>query len=257
MTDILAPVGDGMPTVPHLAWEDFAARFDWRQGEHVALIGPTGSGKTTLALSILPRRGYVAVMATKPKDSTLKQFAARHGFRVMQAWDDRGFWRGRGRVSPVKVPRRIIWPNALDPEMSKVVARQQKTFYQAINAMFHEGSWCIYIDELWWFGTMLKMDQAVKMLLQQGRSLGISLVVATQRPAFIPLEVYDQSTHLFFWRDNDERNLARISGVSSEHSAETVRNAVAGLKPHQVLYVNTRTNALVTTMSPPPNGKAS
>jgi hypothetical protein len=83
----------------------------------------------------------------------------------------------------------------------------------------------------------------------------ISLVVATQRPAFVPLEVYDQSQHLFFWRDNDERNLKRISGISWLNAAY-VQALVASLERHEVLYINTPTGLMYRTTAPFKEGKA-
>jgi ABC-type nitrate/sulfonate/bicarbonate transport system ATPase subunit len=42
----LARVATDAPRIP---WADFLANhFQWERGEHVALIGPTGQGKTTM-----------------------------------------------------------------------------------------------------------------------------------------------------------------------------------------------------------------
>ncbi|MGY5106759.1 hypothetical protein, partial [Streptomyces sp. 900105245] len=98
------------------------------------------------------------------------------------------------------------------------------------------------------------LTRAVKVYLQQARSIGISLVVASQRPAWIPVEVFDQSTHLFFWRDNDERNLNRMAGIGWL-SANTIREAIANLPQYHVLYVNTRTGEMMITRMPPPPEK--
>lgn len=228
-------------------YEEFIRTFDWQQGEHIGMIGPTGSGKTTLALSLLEIRKYVVVFATKPKDSTLDQLVKRKKFRKIRHWRDSGWW-GFG-LSPSKYPKRILWPNARSLYSA---GKQQRVFREAFELAYDEGNWCIYLDELWMMVNFLKLGFEVRVMLQQARSLGISLVSATQRPAFVPLELYDQSSHLFFWRDNDERNLSRISGISWLN-ADYVRGTVANLKQHEVLYICTRNSETrMVRFTPPP-----
>jgi hypothetical protein len=62
----------------------------------------------------------------------------------------------------------------------------------------------------------------------------------------------DQSTHLFFWLDNDERNLKRLSGISWK-SAKTVQGLIMNLDRYQVLYINTRTGEMARITPPPPD----
>ncbi len=234
------PFATGAEQVPFLKWSAFIADFRWRQGEHVGLIGPTGAGKTSIALQLLPLRRYVTVLATKPRDPTLDSFAKRYRFHKMASWQ---------KLPPRTYPRRIVWPDAR--ELDSVIV-QKREFKKALSHIYREGGWCLYIDELWFIIHLLKLELSVRTYLQQGRSLGLSLMVATQRPAFVPLEVYDQSTHLFFWRDNDERNLRRLSGISWS-SSRLVMVTIANLEKYEVLYVDTRTGKMVRTIPPDPN----
>lgn len=223
---------------PRMSWDDFMLyEFDWQQGQHIGLIGPTGSGKTTLALAILPIRKYIVVLATKPKDSTLSQFGKKNGFKRYSEWQE---------VDADLSPRRLVWPDA---KSLYSAVNQRRHFQMALQQIYREGNWCVYVDELWFIIHHLRLELEMRTYLQQARSNGISLVAATQRPAFVPLEVYDQSTHLFFWRDTDERNLSRISGISW-HNSKHVKTLVAGLDPHEVLYVNTVTGRMLRTTAP-------
>jgi hypothetical protein len=79
--------------------------------------------------------------------------------------------------------------------------------------------------------------------------LEISLVTSIQRPAWVPLEIYSQSTHLFIWRTNDESDLTRLSGLGAANNA-TARMVVENLEPYQVLYINTRTGEMARTRAP-------
>lgn len=233
-------------TVESLSWEEFLGRFQWNQGEHVGMIGPTGSGKTTLALHLLPMRNYVTILATKPRDPTLDKFGKALNFRRTEEWRPRHWLGFKRQLDPRKYPRRMIWPNAKKLDSIGV---QRDAFQDALGHMYVDGGWCVYCDELWVMMKHLGLEKEIKTYLQQSRSLNISLVVATQRPAFIPLEVYDQSTHLFFWRDNDERNLKRISGIGWR-SARLIQQAVSELALHDVLYIHTRDGTMIQTRPP-------
>lgn len=225
---------------PIIEWEDFLNnKFHWKQGEHVACVGPTGGGKTTLALNIIGRRQFVTVLATKPQDEVLENLEHIDKFRRMDRWKD---------YDPIRVPKRVIWPDATDLYSA---VNQQRAFREAMRYMYRQGGWCIYIDELWYIIHHLKLDLEVRTFLQQSRSIRVSLIALTQRPANVPLELYDQSTHLFFWLDNDERNLKRLSGISWK-SAKLVQNMIANLEHHQVLYINTRTGDMFRFTPPPP-----
>lgn len=233
-----------MADIEFQPWDEFLDGFDWRQGEHVTLIGPTGAGKTTLAQQILPRRDYVLTLATKPRDTSLDRFGKQYGYRTVRKYSD------------VRIPRRlpggrimgdqkvILWPKVKDPSD---FAEQESEFHSALANAYATGGWAINADELYYLVRLSPRIKAdLETLWTQGRSLGISLIGGTQRPAFIPLFAYDQATHLFFWSDSDRRNLDRISGLGGMNET-IIRDAVARLPRRMVLYVNTRTRTLART----------
>ena len=240
--DTLAPV---------LPWDDFMKYvFDWRQSQHVALIGPTESGKSTLQYAVLPRRKYVTFFATKPRDRTLDTFAEQGGYERIEDWPP---MRGRSRftsrpVTAEEMPRRMLWPDAtqMGPE---AMDNQRQVFTRAFHDIYGSGGWCTVWDEFWMMCSILGMEKEARIMLQQARSNDISFVIGAQRPARIPLEVFDQTTHLFFWRDNDKRNLERMGGIGwlNEHE---IRYFVANLEPYQVLYINTRRGWMYRTTAP-------
>ncbi len=221
---------------PRVSWEEFTRQFKWRAGEHIGIIGPTGSGKTNLALHLLPMRRYVVALATKPQDKTMVALH-KSGYLVLRKWE---------ALDPTVYPRRILWPEIGNMYLA---GKQRKEIQRALGAIYQETGWCVYADELWYLTNALKLEFEVRMYLLQARSLGISFVAATQRPSRVPLEVYDQSSHLFFFRDNDEANLKRISGISWL-SANLVRSLVARLDGHEFLYIENRTGRMIRATAP-------
>lgn len=221
--------------VPVVPWPAFLGglRSEWRQGEHVAIVGPTGRGKTTLALAILPVRDWVTIVATKPKDRTLAGLR-RSGWRIIRAWPP-----------PVGVRRVILWPAWRGP---RDTARQADAIATALDTMYESGGWAILLDDLQYLMDELRLGSRVTTLLHMARSLNLSVVASTQRPRWVPVSVWNQSTHLFIFGTKDAEDLKRLGGLGGL-DARVIRDAVANLDRHQVLYVNTRTGYLAITQT--------
>jgi energy-coupling factor transporter ATP-binding protein EcfA2 len=240
---------------PVLEWDDFMTyvlgsgdpALRWAQDQHVALIGPTDSGKSTLMHGILPLRSYTTMFGTKIKDATLDSYVASGAFARLKDWPPRKRGPlGRRDVTAQEMPRRLLWP---DVGSLEAVYRLRPVFHRAVDDIYGRGGWCVVWDEFWMQCEILKMRETAKILLQQARSNDISMVMGMQRPVWIPPEVFDQTRHLFFWRDNDEPNLKRIGNVGWLN-AGPIRAFVAHLEPFQVLYVNNRTGDMYRTTAP-------
>jgi hypothetical protein len=233
-THKLARVSTEAPRIP---WDVFRTSYlRWQNGEHFALIGPTGLGKTTMLVNLLPLHRFVVVFATKPRDATMNGLV-RSGYMRLDRWRS---------LDPAQHPRRVLWPDASRLDSEKT---QRAVFADAFARIYREGHWTVALDETWYMTNVLGLDSEIKTYLLQARSLGISLVAATQRPAWVPRELYTSCTHLMFWRVNDQTDLASLSGIGWLNG-EIIREIVANLEPFQCLYVNTRTGKMARTRCP-------
>jgi len=220
--------------VPFIEWDRFLSGWKWRQGEHLTLVGPTGGGKPTLATRLLDRRQYVIVFATKKRDPLITKLQ-RNGYQRITS----------AEAINADVSHKFVLAPPLK-EGVKSLANQRKQFSAALRAAFTQTGWSVYLDEARYVCDYLGLSPETELLLQQGRSLGVTVIGGTQRPVKIPLTFYDQATHLFFWRDNDEQNLKRIGGLGGVNS-KTIRERVSLLPLHEVLYLNTRSGTLART----------
>lgn len=243
--------------LPFTPWDQFMARWRWAQGEHVTVIGPTGTGKTTLIRAIMPKRydaaAAVAVLATKPVDKGLESWARTDHLAIVRDFPPRRFPPPPNVVTPngtvVPWKRRImIWPRVKGMPLDQIDAHVADVHRRAMTGMFWQGGWCVVGEELWEL-TRIGLARELEQLWSQGRSAGLTVVGATQRPVDIPLLAYNSASHLFMFADNDDVNLRRLQGIGGMNGRD-IQAMVRALPLHDVLYIGTRTRELIRTRVP-------
>lgn len=219
---------------PYVRWDRFLDGFEWRQGQHVTLVGSWGAGKTTLARQLLPMRDYVVVLATKARDPSLYGPLARMGYVTRDRFDP----------DPANEPRVIFKPKLSSPT-AEGREGQREAFREALVDIFATGNWCVYADEIRYLSQYLGLQTELETLWLQGRSLGISMVSGTQRPVSIPHLAFD-ADHLFLWRATDRRDVVTMSEYTGT-GIEAARFAIPRLPLHEALYIDTRTGYMART----------
>lgn len=189
-----------MQTVTRVSRAEYLALMQtrWRQGEHIVLCGPTGCGKTTLARDLLTIRSWVCVLAIKPHDDSLERY--RKGYRIITKWPPE---YNQNRV--------VLW---LKPKELGDFGEQRAAIVNALQQIYLAGGWCICLDDLSYMIDHMRLRNLVAAFLNQGRSNGISVVSAVQRPRRVPLETFSQARHILAWRYDDVAEVQRVAEIA-------------------------------------------
>ena len=148
--------------IRRVEWEEFRSQMNWSQGEHVSIIGATGSGKSYLALALMHlERDYCVALGPKPRDSTLDEMIKRRGWVRTPTWHDKpqiDVEYGK-RPPPQRV---IVWPEYRRIEDAD---NHPKVFGETLGEIFAEGRWAVFIDEAAYFTDELGLKRLMKRCL--------------------------------------------------------------------------------------------
>lgn len=189
--------------------------FAWIPGEHVAVIGDTGTGKTyLLAKGLLRLRRFVVVLKTKPDP------------------DDADKWRGFKEIRRAKGMDNERYSRfLLVPEYR----RQAIEGYEMLERVWRQGGWTVVIDE-GWYAEKIGLKETIERALTQGRSKGISVVYGQQRPVTTSRFVISQATHVFTFRVE-----GRDAKTIAESTSPRILPVIETLTRHEFAYYNRAT----------------
>jgi hypothetical protein len=177
--------------------------FKTQQGQHIAITGMTGSGKSALARALLASRSYLLILRTKPDSIRYEtDKVARTESAALAAMSDQRY----GRIEVV-------------PEYEA----QSETMEAVMDKAYKQGGWTIFVDEGFEL-RRLGLQKFHEKLLTQGRSKGISVVTGVQRPSYVSRFTFSESSHVLSFRHE-----GRDVKVMKDAYGETHANAVAGL----------------------------
>lgn len=216
--------------------EFFSRYFHYEYDEHVLILGPTGSGKTRLALdalaSVASVKNPAIIFAMKPKDHTLTNFADENGFLAVAWWPPpiSKKWRPKKPKGYLLKPphnlRDIYWTRE----------KHHDVFQEAIIDSYAKGNRILFADETYSLTNELQLGDELVTVWTKGRSMNCALWAASQRPAFIPTWAYSQSTHFFISYDPDKRSRKRYEEISGV-DPEIIREGTEALEEFEWLYV--------------------
>lgn len=227
----------GVPWDTYLRW--FAEV--WDPGQHVALIGPTGEGKTTHAVGILGLRKWVLAMDPKGGDSTLAKMRLP---RVPDWPPPKQIERDLADGKPVRV--------TVGPVVHTIDDRAKLTavLRRALTDSFERGGWTVYIDEFQLAADrrMMRLGNEAETMLIAARDKGVSMVLSYQAPAWVPTAGSRQAWWVVVWPTRDQDVVKKLASITGRPWQE-LSAALAELPRFHTLTVgrNPRAPMVMTT----------
>lgn len=210
--------------VEALDWPSFLERMgrEWKQGEHFAVVAPTGAGKTTFSVGLLKGRKYVLAFDPKGGDDTL----AGSEFERITHWDKRLIGRKLNDNEEHNRPTRLIVGKVVQTKKDRGAHRALMA--QALDDSWEMGGWTCYVDELQLFTDpkmYLDFGDIVQEYLIAARTKNLSVMTTYQRPANVPRAASDQATWFAVSRTRDMDVVQRLAEMAGRPYAE-MRGAV-------------------------------
>lgn len=207
------------PLPEYVPWEELGPEFFAAWGypggefkpEHMAIYGQTGRGKSFFEAYILRERARlrnsrIVVIATKPADKTL----TRMGWPVVSTWPPKTGWSKKKDHY-----RRVIFWAKADQLDQAAQDRQAMKIREVLQDLWvPDSNTVVVFDEVAYIEVELKLGVIVSRYLREGRALGITVVVTTQRPANVSRTVHSETTWSVFFAPKDEEDAERLAQIA-------------------------------------------
>lgn len=231
-----------------LPWEQFLAymRWAWKPGQHIAMIGPTGEGKTTFAAGLLSQRNWVMALDPKGEDETLtasgfERVAHLPDQRLGPAWRLRHWesarqWDRIHRRIAEGRPARIIVGGPARTEAQDIANQDlmRRSFAYAREA----GGWTVYVDEFELISSqrMFRLGPQVERMLISARRDGTSVLTSFQAAAWVSKHATRQARFAVIWPTGDRKMIMNVA-ESMGRDWRSMMAAVDELPPYHVCVI--------------------
>lgn len=221
------PKIDDDALVVGLPWDQFLKymAWSWKPGQHIAMIGPTGEGKTTLAGGLLGLRKYVMALDPKGEDETL----SASGFERVSHLPNQSFslwWRMRHWETARQWDR--IHQRIAEGGDAKIIVggparteaqdwANQDLMRRSFGYAREAGGWTVYVDEFELISSqrMFRLGPQVERMLISARRDGTSVITSFQAAAWVSKHATRQARFAIIWPTGDRdmiRNVAQSMG---------------------------------------------
>ena len=234
--------------------EFIAGHWDWKPGEHVVIVSPTGGGKSFLMWQLLEKsmehHPYVrpVYLMPKPSDETTVEWAEKLDLRETPTWPP------RPKLFQSKPRGYVLWPpharNLETDARHELISAQLRA---GMDAQFWTPYTITLGDDAHSLASsaMYRLNGPIEEHLVNGRSNHSSIWLATQRPSGslvgggLTSFAWSSASHLFLGKtpaDADIQKYSEIGGIDPRLVEKTVRGLhtynVDGSNITQWLYIS-------------------
>lgn len=242
------------PLPERLAWEelgpDFFEAWGYPHGkwmpEHLSIYGPTGSGKSVFETTVLKERArlrgaHVVVIATKPADKTV----AALGWPVVNHWPPNQGWQDRDKFRCV-----IFWAKANG--LTKDARDRQALMVEDLLSQLwvQDSNTIVAFDEVSYIENQLGLKTHVETYWREARTMGITVVASTQRPANVSRYMHSEASWSVYFAPKDEDDAERMAQVAGDKNYYLRVFRELRREDHEFLLVHNVTNEAVISSIP-------
>lgn len=231
----------------------------WKPGNHWALVGPTGEGKSTFGVGIISQRKWVVSLDPKGEDETLEA-AGYVRVRSMPPPADRLAW---ARRAPREGSNDWIWDRVTKGLPVGLVAGFEALTDEedaALHALMRDAivwvrrtrGWTLYVDEFELLSSqrMMRLGADIERMLITARRAGTSVVTSFQAAAWVSKHATRQASNVTIWPTRD-RPMIQAIAESMGRNWKFIAAAVDELPPYHCLTIPKQIRRpMIVTMAP-------